>query len=87
MSGVRIDFASEGCQWEVPSDDTPCPKPGAGLAGEWFGVYCREHLAIWRAEIERQNERDKARYLGLQDWYRRMARRQATGNVLMDYRS
>ncbi len=76
MSALRIDVASEGCQWEVPSDQDACPKPGAGLAGEWWGVYCTEHLAIWRAEIERQNERDRPKLPGLQDWYRSMARRQ-----------
>ena len=42
MQNLRIDFAAEGCGWEV----APCPKPGAGLAGEWLGVYCREHLAL-----------------------------------------
>ncbi len=75
MTAISIDFAAEGCQWEVPSDGEPCPKPGAGLAGEWLGVYCREHLAIWRAEIERQNERDRPKLPGLQDWWRRMAAR------------
>jgi hypothetical protein len=74
VSGVRIDFTAEGCQWEGQEDD-PCPKPGAGLVDEWMGVYCAEHLAIWRAEIERQNERDKPKLPGLQDWYRRMAAR------------
>lgn len=72
MSGVSIDFAAEGCGWEV----APCPKPGAGLAGEDLGVYCVEHLAIWRAEIERQDERDRPKLPGLQDWYRRMAARE-----------
>lgn len=77
MTAIRIDFAAEGCQWEVPTDGEPCPKPGAGLAGEWLGVYCAEHLAIWRAEIERQNERDRARAFGVEDWYRYMAQQQA----------
>jgi hypothetical protein len=75
LSDVRIDFVAEGCQWEVPSDLEPCPKRGAGLAGEWLGVYCAQHLETWRAEIERQNERDRPKLPGMQDWYRRMAAR------------
>lgn len=74
---IRIDFASEGCQWEVPSDGQDCPRRGAGMIGEWLGIYCTEHLAAWEEELERQHERDKPKLPGMQDWYRRMAKQEA----------
>jgi hypothetical protein len=76
MTGPQIDFASMPCMWEVPEDEALCLKPGAGCLPELsLAVYCREHLTVWRVELDRQAERDRPKLPGLQDWYRQAARK------------
>ena len=66
---MAVDFASEGCQWEIAE----CHEPGAGFADAELNIYCAEHLAIWRAEIERPAERAKPKLSPeVEAWYRRM---------------
>jgi hypothetical protein len=73
--GPRIDWSSMPCMWEVPSDEQPCTRVATGgIAedGSLLGAYCAEHLAIWRRELERREERDRPKLPGMQDWWRRM---------------
>ena len=70
--------AAERCQWEVLEDGRPCPKRAVWPANDYLGVYCAEHLAIWRKELERREERDRPKLSPeVQDWYQRMAKREA----------
>lgn len=67
-------MSAERCYWEF--DD--CDRHGceAVYVGVW-SRYCPEHAATWRAEIERQDERDMPKLMGMQDWWRRMNARRA----------
>lgn len=72
---IRIDFASEGCQWEIAD----CQKPGSGTLDGGQTIYCAEHLLTWAQELARRTERDKPKLSPAVDaWYRRMTQREVT---------